>query len=539
MGLVLSLLLFKNDETKQITTVPEISQPNLDPHPNSSSGPFNASETENQKINPKISTERKNSAKSEIMSNWQNYPEQRYYLMSSVNDPLRPFSWALDKIQAEYSWDIASGEGITIAVIDSGFALDHEDLISKWGINDGESGLTIIGDPCWVGVAEDKKFNLCDDDQNGFVDDWRGYDFYHLDNDVQAGTTNPYGDAVNHGSMVAGTASASGNNNSGSSGIGFSSKIMPLQVFNDDGYAYTSDIVSAIEYAVDNGARVINLSLGANAYDAPMHSAVQYANNNGVLVVAASGNCALNNFSFCNSLQAPGRMTYPALHEEVLSVGSTNSSDQRSDFSSYGSQLDLTAPGQNVGPLPTYSASNPISSYAYANGTSFSSPMVAGIAAQILSEDNTQTITQLKERLIGSADKVSGTDQNGFSSEYGFGRANAHKSTLLSRAFRLTSDLASTNISPRQPNTGQLFRVVSGNIDNNEWILVACRSFISDTCRITLQRSGQISQFLPIRPSKGQQVQMALIKGSSVGTGTSDINLHSQEYTTHLTTINK
>ena len=118
-----------------------------------------------------------------------------------------------------------------MAVIDSGFELNHEDLVNRWRSNLSESGQTQDGDNCWTGSAQDKSTNNCDDDNNGYIDDYRGYDFINNDNSPQAGTTNTSGDTVHHGTMVAGVIGATTNNNIGNSGIDQNVKILPLQIF--------------------------------------------------------------------------------------------------------------------------------------------------------------------------------------------------------------------------------------------------------------------------------------------------------------------
>ena len=281
------------------------------------------------------------------------HPQIPYYLLATTNDPQLTNTWFHNKIQTNLAWELTTGaSNVTVAVIDTGFELNHEDLANKWFQNTNEMGMTQDSDFCWTGTPVEKSTNNCDDDQNGYIDDWRGYDFFYVDNNPQAGQVNPTGEGTRHATMVAGTIGATANNSIGSVGVDQQVKILPLQVFSDDGEAYTDDIASAIDYATDMHAKVISLSLGTNQYDSTLLSSIDRAIANGTLVVASSGNCALNDEPICNSLTPPGRMVYPALYPQVLAVGATDSNDVRSNFSSYGPQLDVVAPGSAISPLP-------------------------------------------------------------------------------------------------------------------------------------------------------------------------------------------
>lgn len=174
-----------------------------------------------------------------------------YQALLTPNDPIYP-QWYTDKISAPAAWDVTTGSSnVTIAVIDTGFALSHEDLAGRWAENSSEEGMTAPGDACWTGVPQDKKTNNCDDDGNGFVDDWRGWDFSNNDNDPSAGTTNPNSAYVSHGTMTAGLAAATGNNGVGVASVNWGAKILPLQALDDNGSGYTDTIAAAIHYAAD------------------------------------------------------------------------------------------------------------------------------------------------------------------------------------------------------------------------------------------------------------------------------------------------
>lgn len=466
-------------------------------------------------------------------------PEVPYYLLATSDDPLLSADWAHAKVQADRAWDLTTGsDNSVVAIIDTGFAMNHEDLENKWFINQAEVGITKENDRCWTGTPADKQTNNCDDDSNGYKDDWRGYDFFNKDNNPQAGQVNPDGDGTYHGSLVAGVVGARANNKAGSAGIDQSVRLMPLQVFSDDSEASTTDVVAAIEYAANNGANVINLSLGSNGYDAPLLSAIIYARNHGVLVVAASGNCALNDQPYCNSLLSPGRMTYPALYPETFAVGSTSSTDQRASSSSYGNMLDITAPGDNVGPLPYYTAANQTNLYASASGTSFASPLVAGIASLLIAQKSDISLDQLEFLLTTGVDKPASMNGSAFSNEFGYGRINAHRTTLLGLAKTQDNLLGDRELSPKEPAIGNIWRAATGNINSDESILIGCRVFDTDECSATIQ-NGAIYRFNAFNRNKAGALQYIFVKASEVPAGNWSIAVHNREFAKQLTVLTK
>lgn len=203
---------------------------------------------------------------------------------------------------------------------------------------------------------------------NGYSDDIFGYDFAYGDANVN--------DVDGHGTHVAGTIAAVTNNNStvnpGIAGICWYCKIMPLKVINDSGFGYDSDIANAITYAVDNGAKVINMSLGGAGYSQVLDDAIVYAWDHDVLVVSAAGNYG-----------ASASDSYPGASQKSLSVGATDVTNAVPSFSNKGQRLDITAPGDNI--LSTFKVNSTgcltNSNYQCLSGTSMASPHVAGIAA--------------------------------------------------------------------------------------------------------------------------------------------------------------
>lgn len=362
--------------------------------------------------------------------------EYTYYPLLAANDPGYSGNWAIQKVKAPAAWDISTGNGQTIvAVIDTGFGLNHEDLKNNWHINTGETGITQLNGTCWTGIAQNKDTNGCDDDNNGYIDDWRGWNFSIGDNNPMTGRTNPAGAAVAHGTEVAGLVGAAGNNSAGIATINWNTKIMPLQALSDGGPGYTSDVAAAIYYAVDNGADVINLSLGGSVYDPALKAATDYAYANNVVVIAASGNCG----SGCDGVPV-GYIGYPALNDHVIAVGATTSDDQRASFSSYGPALDVVAPGSGSIVSPTWNAANGTTLYSGTlYGTSFASPQVASLASLIKSIRPNSSVNDITALLLASATKLPAMNGALYTNDLGHGLINAASALTVAQSLNTTS----------------------------------------------------------------------------------------------------
>ena len=198
------------------------------------------------------------------------------------------------------------------------------------------------------------------------------------------GTTNP-ADDHGHGTHVAGIAAAVVNNSVGVAGVAGGAKIMPVKVLGSNGYGYSTDIIEGIIWVADNGADVINLSLGMYDYSQAIQDAVNYAYNKGIVIVAAAGN---DNISY---------PSYPAACSNVISVAAIRQNLAKASFSNYGSTIDIAAPGENIYST-TYNGS-----YGYMNGTSMASPFVAGVAALILSTNPAYTPNQVETLITSTA----------------------------------------------------------------------------------------------------------------------------------------
>lgn len=289
-------------------------------------------------------------------------------------------------IGATTAWDRTTGSpAVTVAVVDTGVDYLHPDLAQNIWQNDGEIGTD--------SQDLDKRSNGVDDDGNGHVDDWRGWDWKNNDND-------PMDDHF-HGTHVAGTVGAAGNNNEGVAGVNWNAKIMPLKFLGADGSGSIVEGANAMAYAAENGAQVVNGSFGYGPTDAPSQlEADVIASHPNTLFVFAAGNSAMDN-------ETSG--FYPCSHpaDNIVCVAASDNSDNQAWFSNYGStKVDLAAPG--VGILSTKASvlTSVNGQYATFNGTSMASPHVAGAAGLLLAAQPAATTEELKDALLSGAQTV-------------------------------------------------------------------------------------------------------------------------------------
>jgi subtilisin family serine protease len=283
--------------------------------------------------------------------------------------------WALDEsnalanIRAVPAWTRALGAGAVIAVLDNGVQLDHPDLANQLYANAGEGGAG-------------RESNGIDDDGNGFVDDWRGWDWVGSDNDPSAVSDS-------HGTHVAGTAAAQRDNVIGVAGVAPSAKLLALRVL-DGRTGFLSDLIDAIAYSGRLGVKVANMSLGGDEMSASLRSAIESYPN--TLFVAAAGNDGID-------LDLPGNASSPCEEEatNLICVASSTSLAAPASSSNYGANaVDVFAPGELI-------TSTVIGGYGNMSGTSMASPQVAGAAALLISAEPSLTGAQLRTRLIESA----------------------------------------------------------------------------------------------------------------------------------------
>ena len=280
------------------------------------------------------------------------------------NDPQYTSQWHHSKINSPLAWDSVNGSGITIAILDTGVDCAHPDLAAS----------------CVAG------WNVVSNNSD---------------------TTDIYG----HGTPVAGTAAAIGNNNNQVAGEAYAAKIMPVRITNDSagGYAYWSDIANGIVYAADHGAKIASNSY-ASSEGSSVRSAAQYMKNKGGLVVVGAGNT--------------GGLTGLGDVPEIIIASATGSSDARASWSSYGDNVDVSAPGVSILTTTRGGGTN------YWSGTSFSTPLTAGTLALIWSVNPAFAPNQVQQIIF---DTVVDLGVAGWDQYYGWGRINAGAAVTLAK----------------------------------------------------------------------------------------------------------
>lgn len=295
-------------------------------------------------------------------------PDYIVTVLELTNDPaiLNNLQWGMYKVKAagsaDSAWNYSKGDGVKVAILDTGIDQDHEDLAGK--------------------VADNKN---CTDSPT--VDDLYG-----------------------HGTHVAGIAAAATNNSLGVAGLGYNATLMNVKVLDDSGSGYYSWVANCIIWAADNGARVINMSLGGPSKSKTLENAVNYAWNKGVVIAAAAGN---------SGNTSP---TYPAYYTRVIAVAATDNNDNKASWSSYGRWVDVAAPGVSIySTFPNHRYTiNKSLNYDYASGTSMATPHVAGLAALVWATSYGTSNTNVRKQIENTADKISGTGKY-----WAYGRINA------------------------------------------------------------------------------------------------------------------
>ena len=309
------------------------------------------------------------------------------YALGTPNDPDFPSQWHLTTIQGPTAWNTTTGSSSQI-----------------------------------IAVIDSGADSTHPDLAGRLVPGWN----FVLNRSV---TSDDYG----HGTAVTGTIGAATNNDVGVAGVTWQNPIMPLVVVDSTGYASYSNIASAITYAVQRGVRIINISIGGTSSSSTLQSAVNYAWSNGAVVFAAAGN---------SSSSAP---MYPAACNYVVAVSATNSDDSFASFSEYGSWIDLSAPGNNI--LTTTEGGG----YGVWWGTSFASPIAAGVGALALSVKPSLTASGLVALLEQNSDDL-GTP--GFDDYYGYGRVNAAKAVAAAAAAPPPAKPAPPSVTISSPTSG-------------------------------------------------------------------------------------
>jgi len=309
------------------------------------------------------------------------YAEPNYIYMASrvPNDPRFGELWGLESaegadIDAPATWDVQIGSAsVLIAVIDTGVDYNHEDLSANIWRNPGES-------------SNGRETNRRDDDGNGFVDDVHGWDFEGNDNDPL--------DDNGHGSHVAGTIAAAGDNGTGVAGVSWRESIMALKFLSASGSGSAAGAIEAILYAANQGARVLNNSWGGGGFSQALRDAIGFSRQRNAVFVAAAGNEGRDN---------DGIPSYPASYDvaNVLSVAAHDRQDALASFSNFGkTSVDFSAPGVEI--LST----TPGNTYRAFSGTSMATPHTSGVAALVIAQYPQATYRQVLIRIAGSVEPV-------------------------------------------------------------------------------------------------------------------------------------
>jgi serine protease len=293
-------------------------------------------------------------------------------LQFTPNDQYFQFQWHMQNIQAPAAWTLSTGENIIVAVVDTGIDFNAPDLANTRRLP--------------------------------------GYDFANNDNDPT--------DDQSHGTHVAGTIAQSTNNGIGVAGLAFNAQLLPVKVLGANGNGSYENIIKGITYAVDQGAKVINMSLAGRNPSRSLLEAMQFAHGRGVVVVAAAGN-------------SNGPVEYPAKYDEfVIGVGSVRFDNQRARYSNFGDEIDVVAPGGDInvdqnndtfadGVLQMSFKSPGNYSYLFFEGTSMASPHVAGLAALLLSARPNVSPAEIEDIMARTAANL------GPANEYGAGLIQA------------------------------------------------------------------------------------------------------------------
>ncbi len=349
------------------------------------------------------------------------------------NDSSFNLQWYLKTVRADSAWDIQKGDSnVVIGFVDTGVQTDHPDLAANVWINPGEDGPD--------GGSNSKRTNGIDDDGNGMVDDWYGWDFGGANYNAPLGDNAPVPTGTNnaHGTHVAGIACAVADNNRGIAGAGFRTRILPVKATADNdtrgpgGTPYIIAGYQGIVYAAETGADIISLSWGGAGYSQAEQDLINYATSQGALVVAAAGNTG-----------SAAELQYPASYDNVISVAATQiNADLKTTYSSYNERVDVCTPGgSGSAASQIYSTYYP-GTYAYATGTSMATPLAAGVAALIRAHFPADSPEQIGERLRVTCDDIYGAN-NTYRYKLGKGRVNAWRAlTESSPSVRMVSYVA-------------------------------------------------------------------------------------------------
>jgi len=368
------------------------------------------------------------------------------------DDTIYPNMWHLNQangndIDAALAWDITTGDpSVIVAVLDSGVDWVHEDL--GLGADAYQNIFLNPGEDAWTDPNDPSTGNGVDDDGNGLIDDWKGYNFGNNYNDARQDQS---GNRFFHGSHVSGIVAGKTNNGVGVSGVAGG--------WNDQGAQILACAVGitgpngsilddAILYAAEIGAGQVQLSLSVGQSSA-IDDAIDMAYDNfGVIIVNASGNNG-----------SSSGVGYPASHPKCWAIGATTQSDLRASFSNHGTNLFISAPGTDIWSTQLTTQG---SLYNTSSGTSFASPIASGIIALMKSVNPGITQAEVQQVLIDTAEKVGGYDYDwnpsdpGHSRELGYGRLNAFAAVQAAQLLSV-EDFGTGNLFTLSPNPASDF----------------------------------------------------------------------------------
>ena len=355
----------------------------------------------------------------EIISTWKDVeriePNYLFKISYIPNDQFYHEQWYLDKIKAPQAWDFTKGgnRDAVIAILDTGVDIDHPDLKKNIWTNSNE----LRGD-------------ARDNDNNGYIDDINGWDFVRSVPDPRPKFDEPYNESgIHHGTLVAGIAAASGDNFEGVSGLAWNSRIMPLRVLNSQGTGSVEHVINAVNYAVDNGAKVINLSFVGTNKSYFLKEALKNAWSKGIVIVAAAGNEIAGQPVDLNKSS-----NYPICLDEdddnfIIGVAAVDNTDKKAIFSDYGSKcVDISAPGTRIYGTLVYNANyEDFKEYygGYWSGTSIAAPMVSGLSALVFSINPLFSHVQAQSFILSQTDEIDSVNPD-FAGELGSGRLNVY-----------------------------------------------------------------------------------------------------------------
>jgi len=327
---------------------------------------------------------------------WIEYVETcpTFKVLSTTNDTVTN-QWYFQHIKTNDAWDLKGNISSKVAVIDDGFKTSHIDLKDNIYVNVGE----VPG-------------NNIDDDSNGYIDDYKGYDVGDHDTDLS-----PIFSSLTHGTHIAGIISAATNNNLGIGSISYNlAQLIPIKASNAAGILI--NVEEAIEYAILMKADIINMSFGG--YDTSNYKTLRtlllMARDSGIILVASAGNDGLE------------KDIYPAAYDFVLAVGSTNKTDHISATSQYGKFVDIVAPGDSI-----YSTISTNKNYGYLSGTSMAAAVVTSAIVLIKSINKQFSNQKVLSCLLSQAENIEGLNDSKYMGKIGSGRLNIYQSMLCAK----------------------------------------------------------------------------------------------------------